>query len=144
MNGAERDRKLLQDLVEFTGMKPAKLAREAKVAVTTINRPYSGSVSTRLSAGTVDKLRTRFPYFEGWGDYLGAPPETSEAIAAAYSVEELAWLDLLKSLQTPDRMLVLQLARRLRGDGPFEPPPTPAVPEGTIDFWGAKIEREGG
>lgn len=144
MKGAERDRKLLQDLVDFTGMKPAKLAREAKVAVTTINRPYSGSVSTRLSAGTVDKLRARFPYFEGWSDYLGAAPDTAEAVAAAYSVEELGWLDLLRSLQAPDRTLVLQMARRLRGDGPFDVPSSPTVHDGTIDFWGAKIERSGG
>lgn len=88
MKGFERDRKLLQDLIAFAGLTPAALAREAGVAVTTINRPYTGSVTTRLSQPTVEKLRRRFPDFPGWTAYLGilteAPaPTSSEETRAA-------------------------------------------------------------
>ena len=138
MSGAERDRQLLHDLVGFTGMKPAKLAREAGVAVTTINRPYAGTVSTRLSQGTVDKLRRRFGYFPGWGDYLGADPQPSDAVEAAYTIEELGVLDLIRSLSSSDRALVMQIANRLRRDA------MNASTEGAdqaIDFWDKQRDR---
>ena len=68
MEGLERDTELLHRLAEFTGLRPAAIAREADVAVTTINRPFNGSATTRLSQRTLEKLKSAFPTFSGWDD----------------------------------------------------------------------------
>lgn len=66
MDGFERDRQLLADLVEFTGLDGAKIARKIGVAASTIGRPLSGAAKTRLSQRTIEKLRNAFPRFPGW------------------------------------------------------------------------------
>ncbi|MBB5987390.1 S24 family peptidase [Sphingobium lignivorans] len=66
MDGLEQDRQLVRALAEFAGLTPAALARAAGVAVTTINRPYNGTATTRLSQPTLEKLRARFPTYPGW------------------------------------------------------------------------------
>jgi transcriptional regulator with XRE-family HTH domain len=71
MDGLEKDTAFLKALAKHEGLTPAALAREAGVAVTTINRPYSGTSQHRLSQPTLDKLRNRFPDFPGWPEYLG-------------------------------------------------------------------------
>lgn len=68
MDGLEHDRRFLQELVEFTGLTPAGVARESGVAATTINRPFNGTATTRLSQPTLEKLRKRFPQFPGWAE----------------------------------------------------------------------------
>lgn len=72
MEGLEKDTELLHRLVEFTGLRPAAIAREADVAVTTINRPFNGSSTTRLSQRTLEKLRDAFPTFPGWDEIPSA------------------------------------------------------------------------
>lgn len=72
MDGLNRDTELLHRLVAFTGLRPAALAREADVAVTTINRPFNGSATTRLSQRTLEKLQLAFPDFPGWEDALSS------------------------------------------------------------------------
>lgn len=142
MQGYERDQQLLRDLVKFTGLKPAALARESKVAVTTINRPYSGAVTTRLSQPTLDKLRARFPEYPGWSSYFGsrrAADEDHDAISMAYTSEELGWLDLLKHLDPNVRDGLLQVARAVTARAS-----TPTVHESPVDFWDRKLERERG
>lgn len=73
MDGFEQDTRLIRALVEYVGMKPAVVAREAGVAVTTINRPYTGTATSRLGRAAMEKLRARFPDFPGWADHLGVP-----------------------------------------------------------------------
>ncbi len=70
MDGFEQDTRLIRALVEYAGMKPAVVAREAGVAVTTINRPFTGTATSRLGRAAMEKLRARFPDFPGWADHL--------------------------------------------------------------------------
>jgi phage repressor protein C with HTH and peptisase S24 domain len=82
MDGLEQDRALLQALVEFEGITPTALAREAGLADTTISRPLNGKASTRLSSPTIEKLRARFPNFPGW-----VTDRTSSATAEDDTIE---------------------------------------------------------
>ena len=66
MGGFEDDTALIRALVAYSGMTPAAISREIDVAKTTINRPYSGKATARLSGPTLAKLRERFPDFPGW------------------------------------------------------------------------------
>lgn len=71
MDGLEQDRALLRALCKFEGLQPSKLAVEAGLAPTTVLRPYNGTATTRLSAPTLQKLKDRFPNFDGWGAFFG-------------------------------------------------------------------------
>lgn len=66
MAGLEQDTKLIRGIAEFSGLTPAAIARKIGVAKTTINRPYSGKATTRLSGPTLGKLKEHFPQFPGW------------------------------------------------------------------------------
>lgn len=68
MDGLQEDTELIRSIAEFTSLSPAALAREVGVAKTTINRPYNGSATTRLSGPTIQKLRDRFPDWPGWSN----------------------------------------------------------------------------
>lgn len=57
---------LIRAIAAFADMTPAAMAREIGVAKTTINRPYSGKATARLSGPTLEKLKRRFPDFPGW------------------------------------------------------------------------------
>lgn len=81
MDGPERDTAFLRDLAKHEGLSPAALARKANVAVTTINRPYSGTSEHRLSQPTLDKLRNAFPDYQGWADYLAGNPQERSVTA---------------------------------------------------------------
>lgn len=142
MKGVERDTQLLQDLERYADMNSAELARAVGVSKTTIWRPSTGRASTRLSQPVLDKLKSRFPDFHGWSDYLASEGPRSEALDSAYSSEQLSWLNLLCDLDAQDREIVLQLARRLRRDGQGPAPPT-LHDEKTVDFWGERRERRG-
>ncbi|WPZ06612.1 LexA family transcriptional regulator [Pelagerythrobacter marinus] len=61
MSGFEQDTELLRRLVDTTGLTPAAIAKRAGLAVTTINRSYNGTATTRLSQPTLEKLRANFP-----------------------------------------------------------------------------------
>lgn len=63
---------MLERLCEWAGLPPSRLGDEAGVSSTTISRPISGAAISRLSATTLDKLRSRFPDFPGWADYFSA------------------------------------------------------------------------
>jgi len=81
MDGTERDTALLQAIAKHDGLTPAALAKRAGVAVTTINRPYSGTSSHRLSQPTIEKLRLAFPAFPGWDAYLHGEDEFPGGLA---------------------------------------------------------------
>jgi phage repressor protein C with HTH and peptisase S24 domain len=68
MDGLEADRDLITRLVEWSGHKPARIATAAGMANTTLNRPYKGTATTRISQPTLDKLKRAYPDFPGWND----------------------------------------------------------------------------
>jgi len=68
MDGFAKDTELIRRLVEYSGLKPAAVAKVAGVAVTTINRPYTGTSSSRLGRSVLEKLQAAFPDFPGWAD----------------------------------------------------------------------------
>lgn len=68
MDGFEQDTRLIRDLVEFSQLKPAQVAKRAGVAVTTINRPFAGTAPSRLGRAALEKLQAAFPDFPGWGE----------------------------------------------------------------------------
>lgn len=74
MDGLEQDRKLLKELVEFAGLTPTGLAKKVGLAVTTITRTFNGKATTRLSQPTLERLRSQFPSFPGWSDFLPDRP----------------------------------------------------------------------
>ncbi|MBV2147923.1 hypothetical protein KRZ98_06410 [Sphingobium sp. AS12] len=88
MDGLDQDRKLLKALADYTGLTPAGLARAAGVAATTINRPFSGTATTRLSQPTLEKLRRRFPEFDGWAG-AGAGEHSLSDRRQSYSAEPI-------------------------------------------------------
>ncbi|MEQ1499179.1 MAG: S24 family peptidase [Novosphingobium sp.] len=66
MDGLEQDRELIRALVAFANIAPATMARQAGVSPSTIQRPYSGTASTRLGRSALEKLQAAFPDFPGW------------------------------------------------------------------------------
>jgi hypothetical protein len=90
MKGLSEDTALLQALARWADTNPAALAKKAGVAVSTINRPYSSTATTRLSRATIDKLRLAFPEFPGWAALDGEVT----AIAADPDVVEIDEIDL--------------------------------------------------
>lgn len=76
MDGFEKDRQLLVELVEHTGLDGTKLARRIGVAPSTLGRSLSGAATTRLSMRTIEKLSTEFPDFPGWSQYLASISES--------------------------------------------------------------------
>lgn len=89
MDGLEQDRALLRALCTFSGMQPSKLAVEAGLAATTVLRPYNGTATTRLSAPTLQKLKDRFPDFDGWSAFFG-----QSALQADPDLVEIDQIDL--------------------------------------------------
>lgn len=72
MDGLEQDRKLLLELVDYTGLEGAKIARRIGVSPSTISRSLSGAATTRLSQRTLEKLRSEFPDFPRWSRALSS------------------------------------------------------------------------
>lgn len=68
MDGLEQDRELIRALVAFANIAPATMARQAGVSPSTIQRPFSGTATTRLGRNALEKLQAAFPEFPGWGD----------------------------------------------------------------------------
>lgn len=90
MKGLSEDTALLQALARWAETTPAALAKKAGVAVSTINRPYSSTATTRLSRATIDKLRAAFPEFRGWAALDGE----AVAVAADPDLVEIDEIDL--------------------------------------------------
>ncbi|MES1985501.1 MAG: S24 family peptidase [Pseudomonadota bacterium] len=67
MDDTQSDKQLIDDLVEWTGLKVSALAKRAGLAVTTLTRPANLDVNHRLSLPTISKLRETFPDFPGFG-----------------------------------------------------------------------------
>lgn len=72
MDGLEQDRRLLLELVDYTGLEGAKIARRIGVSPSTISRSLSGAATTRLSQRTLEKLRSEFPDFPRWSRALSS------------------------------------------------------------------------
>lgn len=66
MQGLNQDRSLIRELVEWSGHKVARIAANAGMANTTLNRHYNGSATTRLSQPIIDKLKIAYPRFPRW------------------------------------------------------------------------------
>lgn len=69
--GLESDQLFIKTLVEWSRLTPSRLAKEARLAATTVTRPFKGTSKTRISQPTLDKLRARFPDFPGWAERNG-------------------------------------------------------------------------
>jgi hypothetical protein len=81
MDGLEADKLLIEGLVAWAGQRPARIALAAGIANTTVNRPYRGTATTRISQSTLDKLRGAYPEFPGWSqtpDYNARPAPPME------------------------------------------------------------------
>lgn len=66
MSGLEEDIALIRALVNYAGVSAAKVAQRAKVSPRTIQRMNAGRPESRLSAPTLDALRSAYPGFPGW------------------------------------------------------------------------------
>lgn len=66
MSGLEQDAELIRELIRFSGVTAAEVAKRAGVDPKTVQRPASGNAETRLSQRTLEKLREAYPGFEGW------------------------------------------------------------------------------
>lgn len=66
MDEPREDTRLLQALGDWAGLKPAQIAKRIGVAVSTINRPFSGAADYQLSRQTLAKLQEEWPDFPGW------------------------------------------------------------------------------
>lgn len=66
MDGLKQDTALVREIADFAKTTPAGVAHKIGVAKTTINRPFNGTATTRLSQRTIEKLRDAYPDFPGW------------------------------------------------------------------------------
>ena len=76
MDGLEQDTALIRDLAEFAGTHVAGLAKKARVAPSTLQRPANGSATTRLSQRTLEKLQAAWPDYPGWAKKFDDPQST--------------------------------------------------------------------
>ena len=76
MDDLAQDQAMIRDLVEFTGLTPAAIAKRIGSAVTTIQRHHKGTAPSRLGRQTLNKLRAEFPDFPGWTQRLASPRST--------------------------------------------------------------------
>lgn len=83
MDPLKQDTELIRQLVEFSGLKPAQVAKRAGVAVTTINRPYTATAPSRLGRSVLEKLQAAFPDFPGWSPAIAKEDRSTFAGAAA-------------------------------------------------------------
>ncbi len=67
MDGLEADTKLINDLCQWAGKKPSRIAADLGMAATTLARPASGKATTRLGRTTLAALEQAYPDFPGWG-----------------------------------------------------------------------------
>lgn len=104
MNAYPEDTALIQDLVAYAGTNPAAVAKQAGVAVSTVNRPFNGTARNRLGRSVLEKLRRGFPDFPGWAGQMDPTaladrkmPYKTPATEARRSVDdtvEIAQIDL--------------------------------------------------
>lgn len=96
MDDLERDTQLIRDLVDYTGLKPAVLAKRAGVAATTVNRPFTGTSPSRLGRAALEKLQAAFPDFPGWSaggtadrriPFKGLPIEPKPGVVEVASID---------------------------------------------------------
>ncbi|MEL7719962.1 S24 family peptidase [Citromicrobium bathyomarinum] len=73
MDDLAQDQAMIRELVDFTGLTPAAIAKRIGSAVTTIQRHHKGTAPSRLGRQTLEKLRAEFPDFPGWADKLESP-----------------------------------------------------------------------
>jgi AcrR family transcriptional regulator len=92
MDGLAEDTDLIRRLVEYAGTSPAAVAKRAGVAVTTVNRPFTGTSPSRLGRSALEKLQRAFPDFPGWPSerladrrlpFRGAEPNSSDTVEIA-------------------------------------------------------------
>lgn len=81
MDDLEQDTKLLEDLMAFSGLSAAAMAKKAGVNPSTLQRPLSGTATTRLGRRALTQLRDAFPHFPGW---LGAPVVADKQLSYRY------------------------------------------------------------
>lgn len=74
MDGLEQDRKLINDLAQWAGKRPSRLATDLGMAATTLARPASGKATTRLGRRVLEALQEAFPEFPGWDAAQGGEP----------------------------------------------------------------------
>ena len=66
MDGLEQDRELVKELVRYSGVTTAEVAKKAQIAPSTLQRPAKGTATTRISQRTLEKLKSAYPNFPGW------------------------------------------------------------------------------
>ena len=66
MEGPEQDTALLHALSEYSGDQPTKIAKRIGAHPSTINKPFAGQATSRLSRSTITKLRAAYPDFPEW------------------------------------------------------------------------------
>lgn len=87
MTSLADDTDFIRALARHTGLTPSAMAKKAGVAATTINRPYNGTATSRISTPTLEKLRRAFPDFD-W-----AHPEPDQVEEAPF--DEAVQVELL-------------------------------------------------
>jgi SOS-response transcriptional repressor LexA len=66
MEGLDQDRILVRELVRYSGVTAAEVAKTAKVNPSTLQRAVKGTNEARLSQRTIEKLQGAYPKFPGW------------------------------------------------------------------------------
>lgn len=93
MDGIEQDRALVRDLVRFSGVTAAEVAKKAKINPSTLQRAVKGTNEARLSQRTLESLRAAYPGFPGWT--RGSEwSEIAPAYERADDIVELDQIDL--------------------------------------------------
>jgi len=93
MDYLAQDTALVRDLVRYAGTTPAAVAKQAGIAVSTVNRPFNGSATNRLGRSVMEKLQAAYPDFPGWSGPVLADADVPSAKPSPALVE-VAGIDL--------------------------------------------------
>lgn len=94
MDGLADDTKLINDLCDWAGVKPSRMATDLGMAATTLTRAANGKATTRIGRQTLDALRAAYPNFPGWNDDSSKAPEIGLTIRSEDGSVPLRHLDL--------------------------------------------------
>lgn len=82
----DEDKRLIVDLSAWAGMSASQLARKADLSPSTLTRPLQEPWKFRLSAPTIDKLRSAFPNYPPFGRAADLPAVSMERAYLAIDI----------------------------------------------------------
>lgn len=94
MEDLTEDTRLINELCDWAGVKPSRMATDLGMAATTLARPASGKATTRLGRQTIEVLKAAYPDFPGWHSSMASTPDQMPTVKSEDGTVPLRHLDL--------------------------------------------------